>query len=47
MNNQDKELAEWLKNRLAKCLPIDNWHREELERLLKKLELSSRFLDSI
>ena len=33
----DVTLAKWLRARLAKCLPIDNWHREQLEHLASKL----------
>jgi hypothetical protein len=33
-------LIEWLRIRLEKGLPIDNWHRKELEELLKNLKQS-------
>ena len=36
MNN--KELAAWLRQRLNKSLPIDNWQRTSLVKLLKDLE---------
>lgn len=35
MNN--KKLADWLAARLNRCLPMDNWHRESLEKLLREL----------
>jgi hypothetical protein len=34
----EKELANWLEKRLAKCLSIDIWQMFELETLLKKLK---------
>ena len=33
----NKELAIWLQNRLNRCLEIDEWHRPQLEQLVKDL----------
>ena len=33
----DKRLGEWLAKRLARSLPIDNWHRTQLEQLSASL----------
>jgi hypothetical protein len=35
---QNASLAKWLRARLDKCLPIDNWNREQLEQLAKQLK---------
>jgi hypothetical protein len=35
--NPNQALALWLEKRLARCLIIDLWHREELEELLNQL----------
>jgi hypothetical protein len=34
----DQQLAAWLSHRLDKCLPIDAWQRESLEKLLTELK---------
>lgn len=36
-NKQKESLADWLAKRLNKCLPMDNWQRNDLELLLKSL----------
>ena len=33
----DKELAEWLWKRLAKCLPCDYWQHDQLAALARDL----------
>ena len=37
----DNQLAEWLAARLNRCLPMDQWHRPCLEKLLADLRKSS------
>ena len=38
----DKELAEWLWKRLDKCLPCDDWQRDQLVTLARDLTDSNR-----
>jgi hypothetical protein len=35
---KDEELREWLEERLEKSLYIDEWHRDDLVKLYKKLK---------
>ena len=34
----EHELFQWLKTRIERNLPLDEWHRRELEALLNKLK---------
>jgi hypothetical protein len=37
LSMKDKNLADWLARRLNRCLTIDNWQRDRLEKFLKTL----------
>ena len=37
----DKQLAEWLWKRLDKCLPCDDWQRDQLTELARDLSNSN------